>query len=465
MKKILTTAGVSVLSTLAAVGGVVGVLANAPSTKDKFSVSWSQTDLIGKNQENISNLEKEIAEKDNQIQGQRVTIDELNQMLNAGPESILIPDDIILHNGATIINATENISLFSSTAKSGTNGLWKINKETKEIIKLADVGYAWNFTFKLSDGRILLFSFGNIKNFIVLDSNFNLISVKENDSAIYLSGSDYKTIETDEYFIIGTLTSTTVTFINKTTLSIYREQSLYFSHSCVYGKYFINSYSSTALKIFDMESNSIEVIDTTTRYLPINTKNGIYLLSATSLSKLDFETKEISVVKDGLSLTLPSYYIEFEDGKYLTYGSNGSSIYSVCLLDVNTEDVLVLGKFIFNKVERYSENENILLFYSSTKFYSFDLETNELTDYVSSTGSTYVTFGTKYVGIFSSTNIQIRDIGGTGNILFLSGLYGSPKYSSCEDLGDGKYKFISESQIAVFDSVSNTFTIHSLIIE
>ena len=67
MKKILTTAGVSVLTTLAAVGGVVGVLANAPSTKDKFSVSWSQTDLIGNNQENINKLENTIKEKDNQI--------------------------------------------------------------------------------------------------------------------------------------------------------------------------------------------------------------------------------------------------------------------------------------------------------------------------------------------------------------------------------------------------------------
>lgn len=467
MNKSVLTAGVSVLSTLAVVGGTLGILANIPSTKDKINISWEQTDLIGKNQGNISNLKNEIKEKDNQIQCQQVTIEELNQMLNAGPESISISEDIVLDNGIAALKMSDDVMLFSSIGPNGTKGFWKLDKNTKKITQLVDFGYNWFKIFKLSDGRFLVFNTLSSYDYLLLDSSFSLISTLTCDDKLLFSYStDYSVFESENFYFFGSSTANNVYVFNKQTNVLIKNQDLEMSYSCVYGNYFIHSNSETKMYIWDFENNSTETLTTTSCYLPIVYKNDVYLLSKTTISKFDLVNKSISVLKEGLNLSsLPSYYKIIEDEKFniITYGSYGSSVYDVCLIDMETLDLVSVGKFLFDKVERNKINNNILMFYSSSTVRSFDLSTNTSKNYVSVNPSKYFVLDDKYVVVFTSSNITITEIG-LGN-KFSASVKLSSLYSSYEDMGDGKYKFISESQIAVWDSVANTFTIHSLIIE
>ena len=154
----------------------------------------------------------------------------------------------------------------------------------------------------------------------------------------------------------------------------------------------------------------------------------------------------------------------FDDAfEILAYGSYGSTAYNVCLIDMGNYDVVVAGKFIFDKVERNKINNNILMFYSSGNIRSFNLTTKTLKNYVNSNFTTHFVLNDKYVAVFTSTTISIVEVDGSSK--YYANISGSPLYSSCDYLGDGKYKFVSYSVISIYDENENTFTAYSLIIE
>lgn len=526
MKKFLV-AGVSALTTLSLCAGAVGILAINPKTQNIFDftgkkqeiISELASDIVNKEQiikekdnalsekdniikdkdsellvkneqitglENIINnkntiiddkntiindknnkiseLERINSEKDNQIKGQEITINELNELL-AEPEPFVFPEDISFLGGAFCLNVDSENVLLSSQDSKGSKGLWKLNKKTKEFKQLVDFGCEWYKAFRLSDGRYLVLNDTLNYEYLLLDSSLNVLNILTCKERISISNTEYVVRENETYFVFGISTSNVVNVFNKKTNLLLRNQDLRISNSCLYDKYFINSQSSTKIDLWDLENNIVRSIETTSQYLPIVYNNEIYLLSNTAMSKLDWETKEIQVLREDLSISaLPNFYQTFDDEfEILAYGSYGSTAYNVCLIDMENYDVVVVGKFTFDKVERNKINNNILMFYSSSNIRSFNLTTKTLKTYINSNFTTHFVLNDKYVAVFTSTTISIVEIDGSSK--YYANISGSPLYSSCDYLGDGKYKFVSDNVISIYDENENTFTAYSLIIE
>ena len=465
MNKVLTI-GLSVLTTAAACTGVVGVLANVPSTKDMF-------DFKRENQATISNLEEQLSEKDkaltekdaqlteknNQIEGQQTTIEELQTIL-AGPQPIVIPEDINFSGGVQLINTDTDLAFVSSVSSNGTNGLFKVNKSTGEFTQLTDKNYNYEYARFLKDNKIVFTSNSTTAYVVIYDLDSSDYFVSE--ETYNLSNFD-RCLESENYIILGhSGSSKDCVIFNKETKAFSKyTESIKLGYCCLYGNKLITGLSATELRILDFDTLESEIITTTEQQYPMLTKNGVYLFSSAALSKLDVETKTITKISDG-SFTQFTTYEEIADGLYLTTSTGVN--HCIVLLNTNLDKALSFGTASYTTNHVVIDSTRVIITKGSSYTYYVDFSTDTQTT-LSSIMLTPVVLPNGNVLCSGRSDCGIFDI--ETNAYTKYSVLNGITITSVEDLGEGMYKLHTDNKetSVVYDSVNATMRIYSLIIE
>jgi len=458
MKKILITAGVSVLSTLALGSGVLAVLTGLPSTKDKLKLSWEQTDIFGKNQENIASLEKELSDKDKQIKGQQVTIEKLNQLL-AGPEkyNIELPEDVQFSEGVVLLNANEDVVLFSSYSNTGTSGLWMYNKIEKSLKQITNLSYRYYNLIKISNGRYLVLG---SSHFIVLDENFEVISDQSSTMSV---SSGYEVKEYANYVIFGSSSSSGIYIFDKNSNTFKNFSSCKILYSLVKDNLLLSVVSSK-LYIYDIVNETSENVTVSSNSQIFDIDNKIYLMSKSVLSTFDIDTKEVTTIQESLGLSnLPDSLVKVRDNLYLTTSSVNSSV-SVCVLDTANDNLIYFSNGYVKDVFVPFESDNYYVVMTTTGLYFVDLEEFKVTGINSDVINNYIVMD-GYLVYNTKTNFKVFEIETQNEKLsiYMSGF----NVKSYNKLDDNKYELIAEEGIGILnisDTGNSTFVMTNIII-
>ena len=166
------------------------------------------------------------------------------------------------------------------------------------------------------------------------------------------------------------------------------------------------------------------------------------------------------VLQDGLNLTSVGYKANlYKDGIYVTSGSSMTS----CLINTNEEKVVVLGNFTADKLVELNNVNYKYLVYSGYYLYLIDYDgaTKGVCTLYSVLESTLI--GNKYLLYYANGYFYVYDLVNAKSIFSIEDkTFRSFTY---EEIEDGKYKIVSNTSTAIFDSVNNTFSVISIVIE
>lgn len=452
MKKVVLTAGVSVLTTAAVCAGVVGVLSQHPSTEKYFDftgknqeiITELQTDVANKNsaiaekdatistlENSNSNMQNElnskndiILQKDSEISALQVQLDELSNSAGA-MSNVNIPSNLNFSSCA-FINLNEDYSLLSSADAEGSKGLYLIMHNNGEFKTLLTTGYNYSKVFKVTETKYVVHTSGSFykldlsnesitKDSLSVPTTVNGSSVTPGAFARCIGGQYLMQSQNSSGYLYYINPETFV--INQITLGSSGIPSS--TKSVAYNEYFIYP-DGTNIKVYNGKTKTTQTIAANYTVYAIQVSNtGIVVISDGSnvVSTLNLETETITDYEVSYGFTSSSTTSYIGNGCFLVGGQT--------IVDGINGTIKKLGTSVSGAISQYIEkDENVSLFSVNGKFCTYD----------------------KVTETFTNFNITI---------------------SLIEEMEDGNYKLISSDKTMslIYNSVSKTVTVYSLIIE
>jgi len=486
MNKIALTAGITALTTIAACGGAVGILANTPSTKNMF-------DFTGKNQEIISELKTDIsnkdsalsekdktiaglentitdknaqidslvssnAEKDNQIQGQQATIEELNELL-AGPKELFLPSELSGLDKVSIVNTSSDFAILSCP-NSSILGIWLLNKATGESTKIFDKCAGITYVYDVGNGKYLT------STALSLDVNYGLLRIDTNTLTCEVISEEthglmkHETLPNGKGVVFYNTSTTTkcIVYYNLEThtLTSYN-QSVWTSGLSVIDNDNIIFATKYVLNLTTGEVKEIASPVTGTSFV----SKGVYYIinSSTGFYKLNLETLSYDLIDSEFKITSIHSLFEIDEN-------------TICIMDGNPKAYIYCkseNKVVATNFNCYQaiklKNGNLALI-GSTYLREYNLTTMEYTQAYFDYRNIKELPNGDIISCYNKS-LRIYSYLEETNSYTLVSTSQSTNFYNYEDLGEGKYKFIGEDGMTnlLYDSVSKTIKIYSLIIE